>query len=194
MSKCCVLNMASVLKDFTITNTFGRQVIPFGSGLYFTKIYIKNKMNKKLLNFIIKAKISTYAGAEDDSKKILSDGSKEFIYIEDIYEYRDRYFGSDPFAGQEVVFSVQEPIWVMNYRGYISDKTISEKAVYDFLKQALSEVSEATPFRGPAKLSRGDFEYTSEFLGNSESFSGVENIYFKNKKIYELFFHGGLVG
>lgn len=61
-------------------------------------------MDKKLLDFILKAKKSTYAGAENDSKNILNDGSKEFIYAEDNYSYRDRYFGSDPFAGQEVIF------------------------------------------------------------------------------------------
>lgn len=151
-------------------------------------------MNKEIIDFILKAKKSTYAGVENDSKKILSDGSKEFTYAEDIYSYRDRYFGSDPFAGQEVIFSNKKAIWVVNYRGYILDKTINEKTVYDFLKQALMEVPESAPFRGPAEFSVGNYKYTSEFLGNSESFSGVENIYFEGNKLYELYFHGGLIG
>ena len=62
-------------------------------------------MNKELINFILKAKKFTYADAKGDSKKILSDGSKEFTYAEGVYVYRDRYFGSNPFAGQEIIFS-----------------------------------------------------------------------------------------
>lgn len=81
----------------------------------------------------------------------------------------------------------------MNYRGHILDKIISEKTVYDFLKQALMEVSESAPFRGPAKFSIGDFQYASEFSGNAADFSGAERIYFKSNEIYELCFHGGVV-
>ena len=150
-------------------------------------------MNKELINFILKAKKSTYAGAKGDSKKILSDGSKEFTYAEGVYAYRDRYFGSDPFAGQEIIFSNGKAVWAMNYSGYILDKTASENVVYDYLKQALREVSESKPFRGPTEFVAGDYRYSSESLGKSTSFSGIEAIYFKNKKIYELYFHGGII-
>ncbi|PIP27378.1 MAG: hypothetical protein COX30_02205 [Candidatus Moranbacteria bacterium CG23_combo_of_CG06-09_8_20_14_all_39_10] len=150
-------------------------------------------MNKELINFILKAKKSTYANAEDDSKKILSDGSKEFTYADGSYSYRDRYFGSDPFTGQEVVFFNNKAVWIMNYHGYILDKTVSESIVYNFLKRALMKVSESAPFRGPAKFIDGDYQYASEFMGNPTSFSGIETIYFKNKKIYELYFHGGVI-
>lgn len=148
-------------------------------------------MNEELINFILKAKKSTYASAKGDSKKILNDGSKEFTYTEGVYTYRDRYFGSDPFVGQEIVFSNGKAMWAMNYRGYILDKTISEKTVYGFLKQALMRVSEAEPFRGPTEFIAGNYRYSSESLGEPISFSGIEAIYFKNKKIYELYFHGG---
>lgn len=149
-------------------------------------------MTDKLINFLLKAKKSTYAGAEGDSNKILNDGSKEFIYTEGIYSYRDRYFGSNPFAGQEVVFSNCEAIWVMNYRGYILDKAINERAVYGFLKQALLEISCDRPFRGPLEFISGNYRYTSEVSGAIDSFSGFETIYFKNHRIYKLYFHGGM--
>jgi hypothetical protein len=142
-------------------------------------------MNKELKKFLLKAKKSTYAGAEGDSKKILSDGSKEFVFTEGIYSYRDCYFGSNPFAGQEIVFSNCKAIWVMNYRGYILDKTISEKEVYSFLKQALMEISEIKPFRGPSEFIRGNFKYTSKLTKeDKDSFAGMETIYLKDNKIY----------
>ena len=61
-------------------------------------------MNKTFIEFLIKAKKSTYANADGDSKKILNDGSKEFVFSEGGYIYRDCYFGSSSFIGEEVVF------------------------------------------------------------------------------------------
>lgn len=150
-------------------------------------------MNEEFINFLLKAKKSTYAGAEGDSKKILSDGSKEFIFAEGIYSYRDRYFGSDPFAGQEVVFLSNKAIWVMNHYGYILNKAISKKEVYGFLKQALMEVSEEYPYRGPSEYVLDDYKYVMKYSDNLNLFSGSEEIYLNNHKIYELYFHGGKV-
>ena len=150
-------------------------------------------MNKRLIKFLLQAKKSTYAGAKGDSKRILFDGSKEFAFTAGEYCYRDRYFGSNPFAGEEVVFFNNETIWVMNYRGYILDKTINNKEVYSFLKQALMNVPKASPFRGPSEFVLGDYKYVSKAQGDQNSFVGVEKIYLKNNKIYELYFHGGMV-
>ena len=150
-------------------------------------------MDKELIKFLVKAKKSTYAGAKGDSKKILEDGSKEFSFLKGSYYYRDRYFGSDPFIGEEVVFSNDKAIWSMNYYGRILDKTISEKEVYGFLKQALLRISEAAPFRGPKEFIASDYKYSCKFVGNFDHFSGIECIYLNNDKIFELFFHGGAV-
>lgn len=151
-------------------------------------------MNRELVQFLLDAKKSTYAGAKGDGKTIVDDGGIEFNYRDDIYIYRDRYFGSDPFAGEEVVFSSDKAVWIMNYRGHIIDKTINEREVYGFLKQSLMAVSEDAPFRGPAQFMVGDYKYTSEFKGDPDSFVGSESIYHKNTKVYELFFHGGIIG
>jgi len=150
-------------------------------------------MNKKLIEFLLQAKKSTYAGTEGDSKRVLSDGSKEFIFTAGEYCYRDRYFGSNPFAGEEVVFLNNGVIWVMNYRGHILDKTISDREVYGFLKQALMNVPEAAPFRGPTEFTLGDYKYVSKVQGDFNSYVGAEKIYLKNNKIYQLYFHGGII-
>jgi len=151
-------------------------------------------MDKIFIDFLLKAKKSTYASADGDSKKTLDDGSKEFIFSEGEYVYRDRYFGSDSFAGEEIVFFNNKAIWAMNYCGCILEKTINEKDVYSFLKQALMDVREEAPFRGPVELVNGDYLYTSNAKGDVNSFVGVENIYLDKNKIYELNFHGGVVG
>lgn len=150
-------------------------------------------MNKILINFLIKAKKSTYASADGDSKKILDDGSKEFVFREGKYVYRDRYFGSDHFAGEEIVFFNNKAMWAMNYCGYILDKTIDEKEVYNFLKQALMDVRLEAPFRGPAEFVNGNYLYMSNAEGNADSFVGSESIYLYKKRVYELNFHDGIV-
>jgi len=150
-------------------------------------------MDKTFTDFLIKAKKSTYANADGDSKKTLDDGSKEFVFSEGEYFYRDRYFGSDSFAGEEIVFFNNEAIWVMNYCGCILEKIINEKDVYSFLKRALMEMREEAPFRGPAEFTNNNYQYTSSFLGDVSSFVGIENIYLDKNKIYELNFHGGII-
>ncbi len=152
-------------------------------------------MDANLIQFLVAAKKSTYAGALADSKKILTDGAREFNYANNIYIYRDRYYGSDPFAGEEVVFSAngRQAIWIMNYRGYTTDKSVSEGNIYAFLKQALREVTEAAPFRGPFKFKAKDYQYEMSFSGSTDSFVGLEVIHFQNRKVYELFFHGGAI-
>jgi hypothetical protein len=151
-------------------------------------------MNKTFIEFLIKAKKSTYASVDGDGKKILDDGSKEFVFSEGGYIYRDRYFGSDPFGGEEIVFFNNKVIWVMNYYGYILDETISEKEITDFLKQALINVREEAPFRGPAEFNSGNYSYVSSAKGDVDSFVGSENIFLEKNKVYKLNFHGGMIG
>jgi len=62
-------------------------------------------MNISQLNkFLVKAKINTYTSSGEGGEKVLPDGSKEFKFIEKELKYRDRYFGFNPFVGQEIVF------------------------------------------------------------------------------------------
>jgi len=60
-------------------------------------------MKINLNQFLVKAKINTYVLSGEGGEKILSDGSKEFEFKEGKFEYRDRYFGFNPFIGQEIV-------------------------------------------------------------------------------------------
>jgi len=147
----------------------------------------------KLIEFILKAKRATYANSEGDSKKILPDGSKEFFFKDGKYSYRDRYFGSDSFVGEEVIFLNNKAAWAMNYYGHILDKTTNEKEIYVFLKKALMQVSKEHPYRGPSEFILCDYKYVMEYSGNLNLFSGSEEIYLNGRKIYELYFHGGKV-
>ncbi len=146
-----------------------------------------------LSGFLFRAKISTYATVGEGGEKFLKDGSKEFVYQEKDYKYRDRYFGFNPFIGQEIVRKNDKLIWGMNYYGSIAYNIVSEKMVYEFLKKALQTVPKAKPFRGADHYTRNDFEYHNKSKGTIEKFTGTEKIYYKGQEIYSLHYHGGLI-
>lgn len=146
-------------------------------------------MNKEFEEFLIKAKKATYANVNAKNKK-LRDKSKELIFSKAIFTYRDRYFGGNPFAGEEVIFNKKNPFWVMNYYGKACSK-ISTKRVYGFLKKALSNIDKKIPFRGPKKFNLDKWKYVNKVKGDINLFHGKELIYFKNKLVYICYYHGG---
>lgn len=153
---------------------------------------VKDKIElDDLSEFIVKAKVNSYASGLKAKK--LEDGSNEFMYNENGWEYRDKYFGFDPFVGQEVVSKNGKVIWVMNYCGKILKDIVSADEIYTFLKKALSKVEKLIPFRGPEKLEEENFKYRHISGGYLDHFHGVEMILYKGERVYELIYDGGLI-
>ncbi|MBI2584000.1 MAG: XRE family transcriptional regulator [Candidatus Aenigmarchaeota archaeon] len=147
----------------------------------------------ELARFLVKAKRNTYAGGGEEKR--LEDGSRELVFEKDGFKYRDRYFGSNPFSGEEVVWHDGRVVWAMNYRGWVVSPDASPEEIYDFLKEALMKVEEAKPFRGPRMFRKGDLEYANRPVGSIEDFRGTEKIRSRSKRkdLYILFYHGGSV-
>ena len=145
-------------------------------------------MDKKLTDFLIKAKQATYAGkgAETASSRVKS---HDLIFREGEYMYYDTYLGGDKFAGEEALWISEVPYWSMNYVGRVTGADFSG----DFLKQALLRVPEDKPFRGPEEYSEGDYTYKCSIDGDYEWFQGKEMITLKGEQIYECYFNGGLI-
>jgi hypothetical protein len=140
-----------------------------------------------LADFLVEAKKRTYgSGAEP---KRLEDGSKEHRVTIDEYTYRDRYFGGNPFIGEEVVFRAGKPVWSMNYYGKTTGRTPSE--VFGFLGKALGLVEKNKPYRGPKQYSDGSWFYGMMSRGSINSFWGEEEIQYEGIRVYWLRFHGG---
>jgi len=129
----------------------------------------------ELIDFIIEAKIKGYADPNAKSTK-LEDNSTELIFKRENYTYRDRYFGGEPFSGQEIVFQNNKEKWVMNYYGLVYDREISIELVYTFLRKYLSKVTKDAPYRGPKHFKENDFEYINQYEGNYKEFKGHEKI------------------
>jgi hypothetical protein len=193
------------------TNMGLRQAAPFDTLLHFVpqllRMLTTPQMRKvvllsilrsegvamKLEQFLVKAKINAYASQGEGGEEILADGSKELTFQEGGFRYRDRYFGFNPFIGEEVVWYEGGVIWAMNYYGTVFDEVVPADQVYRFLGKAMRQVKEDRPFRGPRSFQEQDFEYIDESKGTVESFVGVERILYKGQEIYRLDYHGGSI-
>ena len=143
----------------------------------------------KLVDFLLLAKKNTYAAAENQTKSSRTN-SHDFHYEDNQgYVYRDSYLGGECFAGEEAVWFHDNPVWSMNYAG----RVVGEHFSGDFLKEALMAVPEELPFRGPEIYTKGDYRYHCKVAGEFVWFQGYEEIFYENEKIYECYFHGGVI-
>jgi len=146
-----------------------------------------------LREFLVRAKVRGYAAEGERGETLLVDGGKGLSYREGPYEYRDRYYGVNPFIGEEVVWKGGKAVWAMNYLGAVIDEAVSPDGVYRFLQRAMRRVEEARPFRGPAVFSDGNLTYEDASTGDLEGFAGTERILRAGREIYRLTYHGGRV-
>jgi hypothetical protein len=151
-----------------------------------------------LTNFLVEAKKNTYASQGDEtSVKPLLNGSKQLEYRTGDYYYRDIYFGSAFFVGQEIVEFDNSPIWSMVYSGGVSIQNATWNTIapiYKFLQQTLRLVDTKSIYRGPSYYESGDYVYKNEYEGTLECFNGKEIIFKDSQKVYELRYNGGLLG
>ena len=141
-----------------------------------------------LVSFLIRAKQKTYAGhgAEVGPSR---PASHDLRYEEGNLLYIDTFLGGEKFTGEEALWKDGVPLWSMNYSGRVTGENFSG----DFLKEALFNVPASAPYRGPAIYKNGDYSYHCKVDGSFEWFQGYEEIFYLDKKIYELYFHGGIV-
>ena len=145
-------------------------------------------MKKEIVDFLIKAKQSTYAGKGAETGPTRKE-SHDLVYGDGDYMYHDSYLGSGKFAGEEALYIKEKPYWSMNYIGRVTGENFSG----DFLKEALFHVPFEKPFRGPEYYSNGDYTYHCDVDGDFEWFQGRETICHNGKEIYECYFHGGQI-
>ena len=146
-----------------------------------------------LQSFIVAAKAATYVGnGQAAASSRLS--SHDLTFAKGTWSYRDSYFGGTDFIGQEVVWSHDDPVWAMNYYGYIlrPDLIDAERAGAT-IKAALTALYAEGRFLGGFHWSgpHGVYDDTSD--GDVAHFSGVETISVGGIVAYRLDYHGGRV-
>ena len=155
-----------------------------------------NVNNKEFLEFLVKAKKSTYANS--DAPKVLPSRlkSKDYEFTDGNFTYHDTYFGGVKFMGEEVVYYNNDILWGMNYYGVTIDDSLTEEVMDKVLRVALMKVGEdkeVIPVRGPKEFINEDYLYIFNVDGDMENFVGTEKIYKDKKLIYELKCHGGII-
>jgi transcriptional regulator with XRE-family HTH domain len=141
-----------------------------------------------MVDFLCRAKRKTYAGKGGNCASSRP-GSHDLAYGEGDYYYYDTYLGGEKFSGEEAVWKQGVPVWSMNYTGRI----VAEGFSGDFLKDALYQVPKEYPFRGPSMFHKGDYTYHCVINGSVEWYQGYEEIFLLDSKVYECYFHGGII-
>jgi hypothetical protein len=150
----------------------------------------------ELTPFIVEAKASTYAVDLEPGEPSRPE-SHDRTYNRDRFTYLDSTVGGTDFLGQEVVYIFDEPVWAMNYYGYIIDPTFSPDAIGEVLQPALSALYREGRFLGGFEFERDGLRYIDTNDGTVSSFRGLEWIEQpvgdEVQRIYELVYHGGLI-
>jgi len=144
-------------------------------------------MDKEIAKFLVRAKKAIFAS--DRTKFEASrPNSKDIQYVEGTLKYIDTFLGGANFAGEEALWKDDIPFWAMNYIGRLLSE---DPSIFKFLNEALLLVPEEYPYRGPLHYTDGNYSYKCTIDGDFHWFSGMEEIFYKNTKVYELVFHGG---
>ena len=93
------------------------------------------------------------------------------------------------FAGEEAVWDGGVPVWSMNYCG----RVVADGFDGDFLKRALLLVPESAPYRGPEQYREEDMVFTCHAEGDPDWYQGYEEIQLGDTRVYECFYHGGII-
>lgn len=147
-----------------------------------------NENIEQLIEFRLEANVNTYAAYANETESTRLD-SRDFTYSDGAYTYHDTYVGGEQFAGEEAIWYKGKAHWAMNYAGRVIDQQFSG----DFLKEALRSADRKMPCRGPEYYRSGEYIYKCNMVGDFTWFQGYEEIYCNNGKVYECYFHGGLM-
>lgn len=154
---------------------------------------------EKLAKFLVKAKTQTYASVDSQEIKAERPEHKELEFAEDGFYYRDSYIGFFQAPGMEEVRLKKDgkTIWTMAYSGGMLPTFHKDiefaKETFNFLKKALSLVTEEIPFRGPKRLNENYWKYTNKVDGDILRFIGHEKIFYKGKEVFNQDYIGGIV-
>ncbi len=146
----------------------------------------KDSNLEEIISFRLEANVNTYAAFmnEVDSTRL---DSHDFRYENGAYTYHDSYVGGEQFAGEEAVWKKGKSVYAMNYMGRVLGKEFSG----NFLKDALRHADRKMPYRGPEYYEDGEYCYKCSVHGDFTWFQGYEEIYWRDEKVYECYFHGG---
>ncbi len=148
--------------------------------------------NSDLQKFLIDSNSAGYAGGEEKKWIKESNGSTTIPFEKGDWRSNDNFYGGEPYGGRLVAFYKNKPVWIMVYYGWVDEKADTNK-VYSILRNALKNMPEEAPFRGPKELIENDMKYENSWNGNIERYFGEEKIFQGDNLLYKANYMGGLV-
>ena len=146
-----------------------------------------------LERFIVLAKRTTYVGDGQRAEPSRT-GSHDLTFDDGPWSYRDSYFGGTDFLGQETVWHDGEPVWAMNYYGYILRPDLIDAArAGATIKAALSAMYAEGRFLGGFDWEGPHGVYHDSSSGDVRHFHGHETIDVAGVEAYALDYAGGLI-
>jgi hypothetical protein len=147
----------------------------------------------ELNSVIVRAKAATYVGGGTRSAPSRL-GAHDLGWTDGEWRYLDSYFGGTDFLGQEVLWRGHEPVWAMNYYGYVlrPDLIDGERAGAT-IKPALTALYQEGRFLGGFAWNGPHGVYVDTNRGGPEQFRGREVIRVDGVEAYALDYFGGLV-
>ncbi len=143
--------------------------------------------------FIVKAKSATYVGSGSPVESCRP-GSHDLSFEQGPFRYLDSYFGGTDFIGEEIVYFDGDPVWAMNYYGYIlQPEKITGAETGGMIKASLSKMYAEGRFLGGWDHHKGDLAYHDRSEGDLTHYTGREWIEKNGEMVYELRYHGGLI-
>jgi hypothetical protein len=147
----------------------------------------------QLTGIIVRAKAASYVGGAQKAPSSRP-GSHDISWAEGDWRYLDSYFGGTDFLGQEVLWFRHEPVWAMNYYGYIIDPTaIDATRAGATIRAALSALYTEGRFLGEFEWQGPHGLYRDSNVGGVMQFRGREDILVANKTVYALDYFGGMI-
>ena len=143
--------------------------------------------------FILAAKAASYVG---DGQPVAScrESSHDLAFVQEDYQYLDSYFGGQDFIGEEVVYHQEQPVWGMNYYGAVlTPEKMTAAEAGAMIKISLAKMYAEGRFLGGWSYTHNDLVYHDTSQGDLTHFTGYEWIERAGGKVYELFYHGGLI-
>ena len=145
----------------------------------------------ELIDFLVMARRETYAVPDGTD---VGDGTRHMVFDCGVWRYRDRYAGSNPYGGHEIVWRDGTVLWMQNYMAEIVSDIRPMDEVYAFQREVLGQPDRDHLMRGPAEFIRGAYRYVNSVEGTLDRFSGAETITHDGRPVYRMIFHGGVVG
>lgn len=151
---------------------------------------VKNTIKEldDLIRFKTKASKTIHAPFINEAEGLRL-GSHDYRYEEGIFVYTNKFFGTEQYSGEEIIYRKDRAIFAMNYMSHVIKDSFHE----EFLREALHATTIETPYRGPELYQSGEYIYKCKVFGNITWFQGYEDISRKAEKVYKCCFHGGVL-